>query len=550
MAKTTFLSYARADAEFAKRLASDLKAKQCSVWIDQIDILPGHRWDQSVEAALANASTVLVVLSPSSVQSENVQDEVGFAIDEGKSITPILHVDCKIPFRLRRWQYVDFRDDYEEALARLVARLAADDDGQGESLAAAGSALASRTASEAGEAVAAAPTAPTPRSPAAPALPRRFPVSPALALGGLVVVAIIAFVVFQARKPVTESGAAVHPPATSPGPSAAGTTSPVVASETKQQTSPLPTTSPGSGKAAQDETHPESVAIPAADPSTAVRALEGTLKKVKASGAITLGVSESSVPFSYLGNDQRPIGYSIDLCMKIVDAVKVELKMPNLNVLEQTVPSSTRIPLLVDGTIDLECGTTVNSADRQQLVSFTNTTFIASNRLVAKRSSGIVNLKNMRGKTLVSTAGTSNLQQVKQLNRERKLGINIVSAPDHAQAFHMVESGTADAFAMDDVLLYLLVASSPAPDTYQISPVALNYEPSAIMLRKDDMQFQALADRAIEATFRSGEINRIYAKWFLSPIPPRGLTVSMPMSDALKSAVAHPTHSSDPAAYR
>ena len=288
----------------------------------------------------------------------------------------------------------------------------------------------------------------------------------------------------------------------------------------------------------------------AAGAGAQAQALDGTLKKIKDTGTITLGVRDSSIPFSYLDDNQNAVGYSVDLCMKIVDAVKAELKMPNLNVVKQPVTSATRIPLMANGTIDLECGSTTNNLERQQQVSFANTTFVTANRLVSKKSSSINKLEDLKGKTLVSTSGTSNLKQVTTLNGDKNLGINIVPANDHSNAFQMVETDRAAAFAMDDILLYSLVANSKTPAQYVISTEALSIEPYRIMLRKDDPQFQKVADSAIDATFKSGEINKIYSKWFQSPVPPKNINLNVPMSDALKKVVASPTHSGDPAAYK
>ena len=288
----------------------------------------------------------------------------------------------------------------------------------------------------------------------------------------------------------------------------------------------------------------------AAGAAAHAQALDGTLKKIKETGTVTLGVRDSSVPFSYLDDNQKAVGYSIDLCMKIVDAVKANLKMPNLNVVMQPVTSATRIPLMANGTIDLECGSTTNNLERQQQVSYVDTTFVTANRLVSKKSSKITSLADLKGKTLVSTSGTSNLKQVTQLNGDKNLDINIVPANDHSNAFQMVETDRAAAFAMDDILLYSLVASSKSPGDYVISSEALSVEPYGIMLRKGDPAFQKLADNAIEAVFKSGEINKVYAKWFLSPIPPKNINLNVPMSDALKKVIANPTHSGDPAVYK
>ena len=287
----------------------------------------------------------------------------------------------------------------------------------------------------------------------------------------------------------------------------------------------------------------------AAGAAAQAQALDGTLKKIKDTGTITLGIRESSSPFSFLDDEQKPIGYSIDLCMKIVDAVKAELKSP-VNVVMQPVTSATRIPLMANGTIDLECGSTTNNLERQQQVSFVDTTFVTANRLVSKKSSNIAKLEDLKGKTLVSTSGTSNSKQVNQLNTDKNLGINVVPANDHSNAFQMVETDRAAAFAMDDILLYSLVAQSKNPAAYVISSEALSVEPYGIMLRKGDPAFKKLADNAVVATFKSGEINKIYAKWFTSPIPPKNINLNVPMSEALKKVIANPTDSGDGAAYK
>jgi glutamate/aspartate transport system substrate-binding protein len=278
--------------------------------------------------------------------------------------------------------------------------------------------------------------------------------------------------------------------------------------------------------------------------------LTGTLKKVKDSGTITIGYRDASIPFSYLDDNQKPIGYSMDLCYKIVDAVKATLKMPNLKVALQPVTSATRIPLIANGTVDMECGSTTNNIEREQQVSFVVTTFVTANRLMSKAKSKMVNLEDLKGKTLVSTSGTSNLKQVTELNGTKNLGINIVTAADHPAAFQMVESDRAAAFAMDDILLYSLVAQSKNPADYYISTVQLSTEPYGIIVRRGDPEFKKVADAAIVAVMKSGEINKIYGKWFLSPIPPKNGNLNVPMSDALKRVIANPTDSGDPATYR
>jgi glutamate/aspartate transport system substrate-binding protein len=284
--------------------------------------------------------------------------------------------------------------------------------------------------------------------------------------------------------------------------------------------------------------------------ASAVQAQEtGTLKKIKDTGSITLGVRDSSIPFSYLDDKQSYQGYSIDLCMKVVTAIQKQLGLTALDVKLNPVTSATRIPLMANGTIDLECGSTTNNLERQKQVAFAPTTFVTANRLLAKKSSNINSLADLKGKTLVSTSGTSNLKQVTALNGEKNLGMNIMTAKDHAEAFLMVETGRAVAFAMDDILLASLAASSKSPGDYAITKEALSVEPYGIMLRREDPAFKKAVDTAIEGVFKSGDINRIYAKWFQSPIPPKGISLNWPLTDQLKAVIAKPTDSGDPAAY-
>lgn len=275
----------------------------------------------------------------------------------------------------------------------------------------------------------------------------------------------------------------------------------------------------------------------------------GTLKKIKDTGQITLGVRDSSIPFSYLDDKQSYQGYSIDICLKIVTSIQKELGLTALNVKMNPVTSATRIPLMANGTVDLECGSTTNNLERQKQVSFAPTTFVTANRLVAKKSSGIKTLADMKGKALVSTSGTSNLKQFVTLNGEQNLGMNVMTAKDHAEAFLMVETGRAVAFGMDDILLASLAASSKSPADYSITTEALSIEPYGIMLRREDPAFKKSVDTAVTNLFKSGEINRIYAKWFQSPIPPKGINLNIPMSEQLKAVIAKPTDSGDPAAY-
>lgn len=279
-------------------------------------------------------------------------------------------------------------------------------------------------------------------------------------------------------------------------------------------------------------------------------AQEGTLKKIKDSGSITIGHRDASLPLSYLDDNGKPIGYAMDLCHRIVDAVKKDLKMSKLDVKYQLVTSANRIPLMANGTIDLECGSTTNNLEREKQVWFTMTHFVTANKFVSKRSAKLSKLDDLKGKTVVSTAGTTNIKQLTQLNEDRKLGMNIVSANGHPEAFQMVESGRAAAFVMDDILLYGLVANSKNPKQFAISKEALSVEPYGIMVRKDDSEFKKVVDAAMTKIYKSGEGARIYAKWFTKPIPPRNINLNIPMSPQLKKVMANPTDSGDPKDYQ
>jgi glutamate/aspartate transport system substrate-binding protein len=290
--------------------------------------------------------------------------------------------------------------------------------------------------------------------------------------------------------------------------------------------------------------------LAAAALAASAMAQEGTLKKIKDTGSITIGHRDASVPFSYYDDKQQPVGYAMDLCHRIVDAVKSELKMPKLEVKYQLVTSANRIPLMANGTVDLECGSTTNNLDRQKQVGFTITHFVTANRFVTKKSAKIGKLADLKGKTVVSTAGTTNIKQITELNNEHKLGMNIISANGHPEAFQMVETGRAVAFVMDDILLYSLVAQSRRPKDYVISAEALSVEPYGIMLRKDDAAFKKVVDAAMTGTYKSGAINGIYQKWFQKPVPPKNINLNVPMSAQLKKVVSTPTSSGDPATYK
>ncbi|MDN3627520.1 amino acid ABC transporter substrate-binding protein [Methylobacterium isbiliense] len=278
--------------------------------------------------------------------------------------------------------------------------------------------------------------------------------------------------------------------------------------------------------------------------------LTGTLRKVKETGVITLGFRDASVPFSFLDGNQKPVGYALDICYRIADAVKERLGLSKLDIRLNGVTSATRIPLIANGTIDLECGSTTNNFERRNQVAFTNTDFLTATRFVAKRSAGLHTIDDLRGKTVVSTSGTINLRQIMEANTARKLGLTILPAVDHAEAFLMVQNGRAAAFVMDDVLLASLVAGAKDPGAFEISSEALSKpEPYAIMLRREDAPFKAVVDAATAKLYTSPEGKALYERWFTQPIPPRGINLNLPMDEALQRAFLRPSDSPDPATY-
>ena len=275
-----------------------------------------------------------------------------------------------------------------------------------------------------------------------------------------------------------------------------------------------------------------------------------TLKAIKERGTISVGHRESLIPFSYYDQDQKVVGYSADICQEIIPAIAKAAGVDNLKVALVPVSSSNRIPLLANWTIDMECGATTNNAERQQYVSFSVTHFVTSNRFVSKKNQNLTKFGDLKGKTVVSVSGTTNIKQLTELNQAKNLGINILAVKDHAEAFLAVETDRAAAFVMDDVILAGFVSGSKDPSVYQISQEPLSLEPYGFMVRRGDPEFKAIVDKAMADLFKSPKMKEIYAKWFLRPIPPRGNTLSMPISDALSTVLVAPTDSADPAAYR
>ncbi|MEF9942673.1 MAG: transporter substrate-binding domain-containing protein [Burkholderiaceae bacterium] len=266
----------------------------------------------------------------------------------------------------------------------------------------------------------------------------------------------------------------------------------------------------------------------------------GTLKKIKETGEITVAHRESSIPFSFLDDKQQPVGYSTELCLKVVDAVKTELKMPNLKVKFQPVTSANRIPLLQNGTVDIECGSTTNSVDRQKQVSFGPSFFVINVTAAVKKSSGIKSLADLDGKTISTTSGTTSVALLKGYEKTKHVDVKEIYGKDHAESMQLLASDRVAAFVMDDVLLAGQIANQAKPDDYIIIKESLRTEPYGPMIRKDDAQFKALVDKTLGALMKSGDIDKIYTKWFTSPIPPKGVNLNFPQSPALKEAFKNP----------
>jgi len=259
-----------------------------------------------------------------------------------------------------------------------------------------------------------------------------------------------------------------------------------------------------------------------------------TLDKIKQSGAMTLAYRESSIPFSYLDDKAQPTGFGFEICEKIVDRVKAATGRSDLKKQYQAVTSANRIPLLVNGTIDIECGSTTNNSERGKQVQFAINYFYTGTRFLVKTGTNVNKLSDLAGKTVVSTTGTTNFQILRRLNEEQKLGIDLIGAKDHAESALLVETGRAVAFGMDDILLYGLRAAAQNPGSLAVVGEPIQVEPYAIMLRKDDPTFQKLVDDTLAAMMKSGEFEALYKKWFQSPIPPKGINLNAPMSKELQ----------------
>ncbi len=266
-----------------------------------------------------------------------------------------------------------------------------------------------------------------------------------------------------------------------------------------------------------------------------------TLARIRERNAIVIAHRESSMPFSYLDDRKRPVGYAIDICMKVVEAVKREMKLPALNAEFLPVTPANRIAAINEGKADLECGSTTNTRERRKQVDFSIAYFIASARMVVRADSGIRNWSDLRNRKIVTTKGTTNAQTLVDRDKVRSLNITLMESRDHAEAFSMVERGQADAFAMDDVLLYALRASSRNPADFLVTGDSLSTEPYAIMLGKDDPEFKRIVDRKVARVMNDGEIYALYDRWFKQPIPPHGINMNMPMGYLLRASIRYPS---------
>ncbi len=265
-----------------------------------------------------------------------------------------------------------------------------------------------------------------------------------------------------------------------------------------------------------------------------------TLTKIKDTGSITLGHRESSIPFSYYDDKQQVIGYSHEMMLKAVDAIKAELKLAKLDTRLMPVTSANRITLIQNGTVDIECGSTTNNLERQKQVAFSNTIFVIGTRLLVKKTSGINDFADLAGKNVVTTAGTTSERLLRKMNEEKKMGMNVISAKDHGESFLTLETGRAAAFMMDDALLYGEIAKAKRPAEWTVVGTAQSKEAYGCMLRKNDAPFKKVVDAALAKLMTSGEAEKIYNKWFLNPIPPKGLNLEMPLSADMKALYKAP----------
>src|SRR5580658_5853866 len=273
-------------------------------------------------------------------------------------------------------------------------------------------------------------------------------------------------------------------------------------------------------------------ALPAAAQDTNVTVLSGTLKKIKDSGTITLGYRESSLPFSYLNKRQQPIGYSIDLCREIVEEAAAELDGMDIKIVFAPVTAADRLDKVKSGAVDLECGSTTSNLQRQKEVAFSPVFFVAGTKLMVPNASSVQSYRDLAGKTVVVTSGTTNEAALRTLSDKQKLGINIITSPDHAQSVTLLAAGKADAFATDDVLLYGFIATNPAARDMKVVGDFLSYDPYGLAYQRDDPAFAAVVERTFTRMAAEPRLEELYNKWFLRQLP-TGETLNLPMSPQL-----------------
>jgi len=266
-----------------------------------------------------------------------------------------------------------------------------------------------------------------------------------------------------------------------------------------------------------------------------------TLSHIRETQTVTLAYRDSSVPFSYLGEGKVPVGYSIDICLRLVDAIKKELKLPQLRINYFPVNSSTRIAAIVEGRADLECGSTTNNAERRKQVAFTIPHFFAATKMLVRSDSGIKNWVDLKDKKVVTTKGTTTMKLLTERDKVRGLSLRLMEGSDHAESFAMVENFQADAFTMDDVLLYGFRATSKNPEKFIVTGESLSTEPYGIMLRHEDPAFKQLLDREVARLMSDGDMAKLYDKWFKKPIPPNGVMLNMPMGFLLRDTMRFPS---------
>jgi glutamate/aspartate transport system substrate-binding protein len=283
------------------------------------------------------------------------------------------------------------------------------------------------------------------------------------------------------------------------------------------------------------------VAFAFAASTATAQSLGPTLQKIKDAGTITIGHRDSSVPFSYLDDSQKPIGFSLELCNLVVAKIKARLGQPGLKVAYQAVNSSNRIPLVKNGTVDIECGSTANTIARQQEVAYSVIFYAPQFKWISLKSSGLKTTEDLKGKTVAVTQGTNTAQFVAKLNAEKALGMKILQGKDHAESFLLVETGRASAFMEDDILLAGLKATAGSPDNFAFLTDAFPSDPYGVMMAKGDGEFKRLVDDALTEAMKSGQYDKLYTKWFESPIPPKNINLNFPQSDKLKELIKVPS---------